>query len=858
MKAIPSLCCGLALAAATTQINAQDDNRDSTPAIPVADLPSPIAPPPAPPALSWSSEHEITMTGPHALHQLVLTARHNGVNDLDATALASYSVEPAGVVNVEGDGLLRVIADGEATITASYEGASLTRQVQVNRAGEVIPISFPNEVVPIFTRHGCNSGGCHGKAEGQNGFRLSLLGYEPEDDHEYLVQEVRGRRIFRASPRHSLLLLKGSGELPHEGGSRLSRDNDDYRTLVRWIRQGLPYRPENDPSVQHLVVEPPERLTLAKAVQQLRVVAHFRDGSTRDVTRIAQYEANDEEMATVNGQGLVTMHERPGSTSVMIRFQEHVGVFRATIPLGAPVDNLPTPANLVDERVFAKLLTLGLPPSPLSDDATFLRRVTIDIAGRLPSLEETDSFLAEKEAGKRARKIDQLLVGTDYADYFAGKWAAILRNKRTSAHHARGSFAFHAWIRDALHQNRPYHEFVKEFVAASGEVGENPPVIWYRTVKDSKEQLQDVAQIFLGQRLQCAQCHHHPYEKWSQDDYYGFQAFFSKVGRKPGNQPGEEIIFNKTGKASAQNPRSGRSLAPKPLGEAEIELAHHQDPRDSLADWMTNEKNPFFARMLVNRYWKHFFGRGLVDPEDDMRVTNPPTHPALLDDLARNFVESGYDLKALIRTICNSKTYQLSAIPNEHNIGDRQNYSRFYPRRLPAEILLDGINAVTNSKEKFNGQPQGVRAVQLPDDQFTKESYFLSVFGRPDMNSACECERADDVNLAQALHLVNSTNIRNKLASNEGRAALLLKNRETSNDEAHISELYRRAFSRPPGPEELTIGIAYLNRKRTPPDPATLSEEEKKKPKTPETLEREPYEDLIWALLNTKEFLFNH
>ncbi|MBL49941.1 MAG: S-layer protein [Roseibacillus sp.] len=842
-----TLCRSILLAAATSPLLAQDP----------AEAPSPANDVPNAPALSWSSSGEIALSGQHALHQLVLTAHRSGSTDKDASGLASYAVAPQGIVRVEAGGLIRVLADGEATITASFEGASLDRRVKVTRAGEVLAVSFPNEVVPIFSRHGCNGGGCHGKAEGQNGFKLSLLGFEPEDDHGYLVQEARGRRIFRAAPKHSLLLLKGSGDLPHQGGSRLERNSDDYKTLVRWIRQGLRYGPENDPSVTGIAVEPRERLTEASATQQLRVVAHFSDGTSKDVTHIAQYEANDEEMATVSKQGLVTMHDRPGSTSVMIRFQEHVDVFRATIPLGAPVDNLPAPANLVDERIFAKLRTLGLPPSPLSDDATFLRRVTIDIAGRLPSLEETDAFLAESDPGKRARRIDTLLESTDYADYFAGKWAAILRNKRTSAHHARGSFAFHSWIRDALHQNIPYNAFVREFVSASGEVGENPPVIWYRTVKDSKEQLQDVAQIFLGIRLQCAQCHHHPYEKWSQDDYYGFQAFFSKVGRKPGAQPGEEIIFNRVGSASAQNPRSGRSLKPKPLGEKELELSSHNDPRDSLADWMTNEKNPFFARMLVNRYWKHFFGRGLVDPEDDMRVTNPPTHPALLDGLALSFVESGYDLKELVRTICNSKVYQLSAVPNEHNVEDRQNYSRFYPRRLPAEILLDGINAVTNSRETFKGQPQGVRAVQLPDDQFTKESYFLSVFGRPDMNSACECERADDVNLAQALHLVNSTNIRNKLAGNEGRAAMLLKNKDAS-DEVRISELYRRALSRPAGPDELSIGAEYLRRKRVAPDPATLSEEEKKKPKPPEQREREAYEDLIWALLNTKEFLFNH
>ena len=807
-------------------------------------------------ALQWSSGEDITMTGPHDLHQLVLTS-HEGDGKKDVTAIAEFSVEPSGIVTVSPTGLIRVIGNGSATIIAEYAGSLLSRAIKVNQADEQLPISFPNEIVPIFTRHGCNGGGCHGKAEGQNGFKLSLLGYEPQDDHGYLVREGLGRRIFRASPTHSLLLLKASGELPHQGGSRLTRSSDDYKTIVRWIRQGLPYGSDGDSSVTRISVEPRERLTRAKAVQQLRVVAHFSDGSSKDVTRIAQYEANDEEMAIVSDQGLVTMQERTGSTSVMIRFQEHVGVFRATIPLGAPVDNLPSSDNVVDQHIFTKLRTLGLPPSSLSDDSTFLRRATIDIAGRLPTLDETDTFLADTDPEKRTLKIDQLLASTDYADYFAGKWAAILRNKRTSAHHARGSFAFHSWIRNSLHHNVPYNSFVRQFVAASGEVGNNPPVIWYRTVKDSKEQLQDVAQIFLGQRLQCAQCHHHPYEKWSQDDYYGFEAFFSKVGRKPGAQPGEEVIFNKIGVASAKNPRSGRALPPKPLGGTELRLAQHHDPRDSLADWMTNEDNPFFARMLVNRYWKHFFGRGIVDPEDDMRVTNPPTHPELLDALAQGFVESGYDLKGLVRTICNSTTYQLSSNPNEFNLDDRQNYSRFYPRRLPAEILLDGINTVTNAKEKFSGQPQGIRAVQLPDDQFTKESYFLSVFGRPDMNSACECERADDVNLAQALHLVNSTNIRNKLASDNARAALLVKNTEFS-DEARISELYRRAFSRPPGPDELNVGIRYLNRKRTPADPSTLSEEAKKKQPSPEALAREPYEDLIWALLNTKEFLFNH
>ena len=837
MKQINILSCGLLLGAMLAQISAQTDS--------------------PPPSLSWSSEEVVNLIGPHATHQLVLSAERSDAPVEDVSSAASFTSQPEGIVAVDASGLIRVVGDGQATITATFEGTQIDRKVSVSRASEVIPISFPNEIVPIFSRHGCNGGGCHGKAEGQNGFKLSLLGYEPWNDHTYLVHEGRGRRIFRAAPEHSLLLLKGSGELPHQGGSRLKKGGDDYKAVVRWIKQGLSYGPDEDPKVTRIEVTPRERLTKANAIQQLRVQAFFDDGSSRDITRLAQYEANDEEMASVSETGLVTMLESPGSTSVMIRFQEHVDVFRATIPLGAPVDSIPAPHNFIDERIFAKLRTLGLPPSELSDDASFLRRVTIDIAGRLPTLEETDAFLAESDPSKRTRKIDDLLASTDYADYFAGKWAAILRNKRKSPHHARGSFAFHAWIRDSLHHNKAYDQFVAEFVSASGGVRENPPVIWYRTVTDSKEQLQDVAQIFMGIRLQCAQCHHHPYEKWSQDDYYGFQAFFSKVKRKPGEQPGEELIYSAIGNASAQNPSTGKSLKPKPLGEEELALTPHQDPRDSLAGWMTDPENPFFAKMLVNRYWKHFFGRGLVDPEDDMRVTNPPTHPALLDDLARSFIESGYDLKALVRAICNSKTYQLSAIPNDYNIDDRQNYSRFYPRRLPAEILLDGINSVTNSKEKFGGQPAGVRAVQLPDDQFTKESYFLSVFGRPDMNSACECERADDVNLAQALHLVNSTNIRNKLASDQARAAQLVRMKDVS-DEDRISELYRRSLARIPTPGELKTGVDYLQRKRAQTAPQKTEEGKEPKPKTPEQLEREAYEDLIWALLNTKEFHFNH
>lgn len=837
MKILTILSCGLIAASSTSPAQQEE--------APAESAPNPAL------TLTWSKAEPINLIGPHATHQLVLTATSATGAARDVTHSAKFGVNPEGVIDIDPSGFVRVRGDGIATVTATTdEATSSPLTFTVQRFGKSIPISFPNDVVPILTRFDCNSGGCHGKADGQNGFRLSLLGYEPAEDFEYLVKESRGRRIFRAAPEHSLLLLKASGELPHQGGSRLERDSDAYKLIVRWIQQGLPYSPKNAPSVTRIAVSPQECLTRPEARQQLRVTAHFSDGSTRDITRSVQYESKDDEMAAVDENGLVSMKDRTGSTSIMIRFQEHVDVFRATIPLGAPTDNFPAPANSIDERILAKLKTLGLPPSDLSDDATFMRRVTLDIAGRLPTLAQSDLFLADPDPAKRAKLIETLLASPAYADYFAGKWSAILRNKRKDDNQKRGTYAFHSWIRSSLNENRPYDEIVRELITATGEVGTSPAVAWYRSVRESKEQMQDVAQVFLGIRMQCAQCHHHPYEKWSQDDYYGFEAFFSTIGRKPGEQPGEELVFHKRGNATAQNPRTGLSLKPTPLGGDALDLATHQDPRQPLANWLVAPENPFFARMLVNRYWKHFFGRGLVDPEDDLRVTNPATHPALLDDLTKHFVTNGHDLKDLVRLICNSRSYQLSSIPNKYNRDDRQNYSRFYPRRLPAEVLLDGINLVTNSQDKFTGQPQGVSAVQLPDDRFNRDSYFLSVFGRPDMNSSCECERTSDVNLAQALHLVNSKNIRNKLASDQARAAMLLSDKELS-DDGRVAELYRHAFSRPPTPEELSTAREFLLRKHT------QAQTTAPKP-SPEQVNRAAFEDIIWALLNTKEFLFNH
>jgi Protein of unknown function (DUF1553)/Protein of unknown function (DUF1549) len=494
--------------------------------------------------------------------------------------------------------------------------------------------------------------------------------------------------------------------------------------------------------------------------------------------------------------------------------------------------------------VYRKLKTIGLPPSDTADDATFLRRSTLDIAGRLPTPAEAKRFLDDADPAKRDRWIDRLLDSSEHADYFANKWSALLRNKRNTSSEMRGTYAFHAWIRDSLLQNKPYDQFVREILTASGEIGDDPPVAWYRQVKDPQAQLEDTAQLFLGMRLQCAQCHHHPFEKWSQQDYYGLAAFFTKVARKPSSQPGEEIVFVKRGQATATNKKTKQSVKPAGLGAAALDLSADDDPRAALADWLTAKTNPYFGRALVNRYWKHFFNRGLVDPEDDMRETNPPTNPELLEALAQHFIQTGYDLKELVRTICRSQIYQLSAVPNEFNRTDRQNFSRYYPKRLTAEVLLDAIDQVTQSEAKFEGMPAATRAVCLPDNSFNTSSYFLTVFGRPEGSSACECERSQDASLAQSLHLLNAKEIQGKLSADNGRAALLAADTSRPNREK-LAELYYWAYSRAPDANELAVGEAYLYKKSAGAKDIRLSQ-------------RQAFEDIIWALINTKEFLFNH
>jgi len=710
------------------------------------------------------------------------------------------------------------------------------------------PVSFVNDVEPVLTKAGCNAGVCHAKAgNGQNGFRLSLLGFEPQEDFEHLVREGRGRRVSPAAPDSSLLLMKASGKVPHGGGIRLDAQAQGYALLRAWIQQGAVYDGESAPQLASIAVQPARASVQPHGQQQLSAVAHYSDGSQRDITGIALYESNDKAMAAVSETGLVNILDIPGKVAVMVRYQGKVAVFNASVPLGAPVESVPPAKNFVDELVFANLKEIGVPPSPVCDDATFLRRVSLDIAGRLPSEEESRVFFASQDADKRDQAIEALLRSPDYADFFANKWTAMLKNRRDDASDITSNFAFFAWVRDSLLANKPYDQLVRELLAATGTVIANPPVAWYKRVKEPKQQLEDVTQLFLGVRMQCAQCHHHPFERWAQDDYYSLAAFFAQVGRKPTATRGEDMIFHKRGVAGAANIKTGRVLKPAALGDAMPAIAPDDDPRLKLADWMSSPTNPFFAKALVNRYWKHFFHRGLIEPEDDIRDTNPPTNPELLAALEQHFIASHFDLKQLVREITRSNAYQLTATPNQHNAADQQNYSHYYPRRLQAEVMLDAIDDLTGARTDFPNLPPGTRAIALPDNSYNNASPFLKVFGRPENESVCECERVQSSSIAQSLHLLNAADIKAKLATPGGRADRLVKSDQTA--EAKITELYRAAFCRDPSAEELRVAASYLAEPRVGADGQPLD---------PQRVSQDNMQDLIWALINTKEFLFNH
>jgi hypothetical protein len=696
-------------------------------------------------------------------------------------------------------------------------------------------VDFANDVVPLLTRHGCNSGGCHGKASGQNGFKLSLFGFDPAFDYNAILKESRGRRVFPAAPDHSLILTKPTGRAPHGGGKRFTPESEAYQTLRLWIAQGMPVHGDRVRVLKKIDVNPRQHLLARQSQQQLVVRAYYSDGSVRDVTRQAQYQTNDPSVAVVEDEGLVRTLDLAGEAVIMTRYMGCVAAFRATVPLGQEVGKYPhfPAANFIDDLALAQWKRLAIVPSELCTDGEFIRRVVLDLCGKLPTPAEVRAFLADARPDKRAHLIDRCLEDKDYAAYFALRWGSILRNSQLAGSE-QAAYAFHDWLRDMIGRNRPYDEFVRGIVAASGEWPEAPAVNWYWQMRDDQlhQPVADTAQVFLGLRLQCAKCHHHPYERWSQDDYYGLAGFFARLGRKSFGEP-PPYYSARTRTTGETNPRTGQPIEPKLLDGPILNIPPEEDPRLKLVDWMARPDNPFFAKALCNRMWGHLLGRGMVDPVDDLRETNPPSNPDLLDALARDFVAHHFDVKHLLRIICNSRTYQLSSIPNAFNRQDRQNHTRYYGKRLIAEVFLDAVDQVCGTRTHFHKMSRQARAVDLPHEGFG--SYFLDVFDRPPRSSACECARSAGASLPQVLHLVNSSDIEDKIASESGRVAHFVRSKTLP--EKAVEELYLAAFARYPDSGELTKALLYLARQKD---------------------QRRGLEDLVWALLNTREFMFNH
>ena len=787
----------------------------------------------------------LTLNGPNARYSLLIHGKTADGNFVDLTRAAKYRSKKPAVAAVTLAGLVRGVGDGEAAVVVEAAGRTLTVPVRVAGSGRPRSYHFVNDVEPLFGRFGCNASGCHGKAEGQNGFKLSVFGFDPPADYAALVKEARGRRIFPAAPEHSLLLLKASGGAAHGGGNRIPAGSEAYETIRGWIAAGAPVGDPNEPSVASIRVEPGERVLRMRGQQQLRVVARYADGREVDVTRHARFQCNNEAVALVSADGLVTAGDVPGEAAVMASFANEVSVFRLIVPRAERVAFPKLPANnFIDPLVDAKLRKLNVVPSGACDDAEFLRRVYLDVIGTLPTADEARKFLADKSPDRRAKLVDSLLERPEYADYWALKWADVLRVDRAVLGHRR-AYAYYRWVRESIAANKPFDRFARELVTAEGPLDEVAPANFYRVTGKPGESANTLSQVFLGVRIACAECHHHPFDRWAQNDYYGMAAFFTPVGvRKVG--PDDALLA--TGDFTARNPRSGENVSALPLGDRKPELplpllllgakrppvAATGDRRLELAEWMTRPENPFFARNLANRYWAHFLGRGLVEPIDDVRATNPPTNPELLDALAKHVVESKYDLKQLIRTITASRAYRTSAKPNATNTKDEQNYSRALLKRVDAEVLLDMVCQTTGVPEKFPGVPSGYRAVQLWDSKVNH--YFLKLFGRPSRVSACECERNAEPNVAQVLHFLNSPEVQAKLSHEAGTVAKLV--RRHADDGRLVEELYLTFYARFPDDREKAVGVAHLRK-----DPSKR---------------RQAAEDLAWSLLNSLEFVFNH
>ncbi len=778
----------------------------------------------------------VELRGQDALQRLVVTATVEG-RQVDVTDEVQLSVSPGGIAKVDSDGVLHPIANGTGKVTARWEKRKVTSQLVVLQASELFPVSFELHVQPILVARGCSMGACHGKARGQNGFQLSLLSFNPEFDHAALTRNARGRRVFPASPRRSLLLQKPTGELPHGGGARLSMDDHDYSTLERWIASGTPRRIEEEPSLERISVYPRERIMRPEEKQRMVVTAFFTDGSSRDVTGQTTFQSNESTIVAVNTAGQATAGPLPGEATLMARYMGQITTTHILIPLQGEVPDklyadLPR-NNFIDGLAWEKLKQLKVTPSEGTGDSRYLRRCYIDLIGRLPHPDEVRAFLSSSDPEKRKKLVDQLLERPEYADHWANKWADLLRPNPYRVG-IKAVLNYDNWIRQSFRENKPYDQFVRELVTAEGSTWRNGAATLFRDRRSPDEIATIVSRLFLGIRLECAKCHHHPFERWSQDDFFSFAAYFSQVGRKgtglsPPISGGEEIIMtSKSG--SVTHPLTGETLPPRPLF-GDVEPTGDETQRDTLARWITSQENMFFAKVIVNRVWADMMGRGLVEPVDDLRATNPATNEPLLEELARHFQQSNYDLKSLIATIARSHLYSLRSEPTERNIADVQNYSRHYRQRLRAEVLVDAVSDITGVHEQHSGMVPDSRTNQIWTHRVS--SLFLDTFGRPDPNQDPPCERTGESTVTQALHLMNAPNIHSKISDEKGNVSSWAKSDLTA--EQIVDEIYLWCYARFPSDTERQVCVAVYQEKEMTRQRAT--------------------EDILWAIFNTPEFI---
>lgn len=772
------------------------------------------------------------LVGHRSRQQLVITAKTDPEKVLDYTDRVEYASSNTSVVRMEG-AIALPCGDGKATISVSFENLRATATVEVTGYTQPDPVSFKNETLASLTKSSCNMGACHGSPSGKAGFRLSLRGFDPPLDILTLRSEFYGRRTNVMNPSESLILKKALMEVAHGGGRRMKKGEPAYSVMHQWIAEGLQLDSKDEPDLVRVEVFPSARILHQPGDrQQLQVSGFFSDGSIRDVTALTVFSSSNENVGTVSAEGLIEKIGR-GETAILVRYLDKMSTSYVTFleEIEGFAWNNPPVNNFVDELVYSKLNQLQILPSDVCTDSEFIRRAYLDLTGRLPRIEETMAFLTDDQSDKRTQLVDQLLDSDDFASFWALKWGDILRSNSKKLKTA-GVHKFRRWIYDGIRNDKPIDQFAQELLTAQGSVYENPAANYWRASRDPNDAVETTAQLFLGIRIQCAKCHNHPFERWSQDNYYGIAAAFARVGRKNGPLADDEIIFQANG-GEVKQPRTGETMKVHLLLEGDVDVPADQDRRVVFADWLTRPDNPFFARASVNRIWGHLMGRGIVEPVDDFRDSNPPSNAALLDRLSEEFVKNEFSRKWAIRTIMQSRTYQFSSRKNDFNADDEIYASHANTRLLSAEQLLDAICQVTDVAESFSGMPAGTRAVELPDPP--ANHYFLKVFGQPQREMACECERSNESNLSQALQMINGPVVHNKLRADNGRIVRMINEKKA--DEEIVDTLYLSALSRKAAEAEMKAAKNHL-----------ANSEDR----------RQALEDIGWAILNSKEFLFQH